>query len=108
MANNTADKTPLNLPAPYVNQLQTLVAGTNIRVAFGESGPEGTRVYRSAVVMATGDALELVTQLLAAMQEINPLPPAAGLFGTAPMGAVREENHLPGGILGALGNKPNG
>jgi hypothetical protein len=99
MANDT-DPQGLKLPAPYVNKVQVLVAGTNIRMAFAEGLPGQQINYRSAVVISSQDALNLVDELLKAIRIISPpLPtPATGAF----FGLGTPTGTPSTGILGAL------
>ncbi|HJS45908.1 MAG TPA: hypothetical protein VJ753_05855 [Rhizomicrobium sp.] len=105
MPNRISDSSALELPAPYVNQFQVLVAGSNIRVAFAEKGPGEGYAYRSAVVMSSGDAVELVGYLLDAIKTITPLPPlppTGGIFGVSGPGLINTPKAPgSGGIFGS-------
>jgi hypothetical protein len=106
MANEVSDESALHIPAPYTNRIQVLVAGSNIRVAFGEGLPDGSNVFRSAVVMSSSDALELVDYLLQAIKAVQPSQsPPMGLFGGIGMAGTEPYNALAGGFLS--GHKKN-
>jgi hypothetical protein len=67
------------LPASYVNRVQVLASGPNLRMAFGEGFSGGNVIYHSAVTMTIQDAKEVAGAILAtiAAQEAagNPEPP---------------------------------
>lgn len=64
------DPLSLEVPAPFVNKFQVLVAGTNVRVTFAEGFANQPNNYRSAVMLSAGDARAL------ALAIIESLPPA--------------------------------
>jgi hypothetical protein len=61
------DPGAMTLPASYVNRVQILVAGPNLRMAFGEGFAGGNFIYRSAVMMTVLDAKEVANAILAAI-----------------------------------------
>lgn len=71
-----ADVDPLamELPAPFVNQFQILVAGTNVRLSFAEGFKNQISNYRAAVMMSEADARELAIAILGSLQgsALNP------------------------------------
>jgi|HubBroStandDraft_6_1064221.scaffolds.fasta_scaffold62008_4 hypothetical protein len=53
------------LPALYVNRVQVLASGPNLRMAFGEGFAGSNVIYRSAVTMTIQDAKEVAGAILA-------------------------------------------
>jgi hypothetical protein len=52
------------LPASYVNRVQVLASGPNLRMAFGEGFGGTNIIYRSAVTMTIQDAKEVAGAIL--------------------------------------------
>ena len=86
------DPEAMELPAPFVNQFQVLVAGANVRISFAEGFAGQPSNYRSAVVMSIADARELA---LAVFGNI-PSPPNAfsGLEGALDNPFLSTQNAL--------------
>ncbi len=57
----------MKLPALYINRVQVLVSGPNVRMAFGEGFSGGNTIYRSAVTMTIQDAREVAEAILATL-----------------------------------------
>ncbi len=83
MADN--DSAALRIAAPFVNQFQIVVAGSNVRIAFAEGFSGQATSYRSAVVMSEADARELALSILTSL----PAQATGNLFASAiPTGAL--------------------
>jgi len=55
------------LPALYVNRVQVLASGPNLRMAFGEGFAGSNVIYRSAVTMTIQDAKEVAGEVAGAI-----------------------------------------
>lgn len=101
------DPISLEIPAPFVNKIQIIVAGPNVRISFGEA-IEGQAVnYRSAVVLTAQDAKGLAQAILDSLPSVNFY---SGLFGSLPSATrpltIGEGNSDVGGILSAKPRVP--
>jgi hypothetical protein len=65
--NIPVDLGAMMLPAQFVNRVQVLAAGPNLRMAFGEGFAGGNVIYRSAVTMTIQDAKEVAEAILATL-----------------------------------------
>lgn len=62
--NEQLDPGAMELPAPFVNRFQVLVAGDNVRISFAEGFAGQVSNYRSAIVMSSSDARALAQAII--------------------------------------------
>jgi hypothetical protein len=60
--------------ALYVNRFHVVAATDVVRIAFGEAVIGTDATYRTAIVMRTSDAIQLLGSLKSMLQQISVLP----------------------------------
>jgi hypothetical protein len=102
--NAPLDPASLEIPAPFVNKFQILVAGGNVRIAFAEGFQGQPSNYRSAVAMSVADARDLAIAIIDSLPVTrNALVGALQQYADTPLPLATATETLLGNALNPKG-----